>query len=184
MGGTEPLCPGCARELKANTFSGVSVRACSQCKGTLLAQIDMFRMLEAMSVELLKDFDPDTKLEAVGKADGAVACPSCSRTMARDDYCGAGLAHFDRCEPCHLLWLGADELGTMTLMWARMERRLERAQKATKEALAQVDEFVTRMQIGRSATALKAQEAAYGDTFIGELPLVGRVAGSILARLL
>jgi Zn-finger nucleic acid-binding protein len=141
----------CAQALKANTFSGVGVRACSQCKGTLLAQIDMIRMLEAMSVELLKDFDPDTKLEAVGKADGTVACPACSRTMARDDYCSAGLAHFDRCEPCRLLWLGADELGTMTLMWARMERRLERVHKSSEAALDQVDDLIRSVRIGRAA---------------------------------
>ncbi len=154
MGGTEPSCPACAQELKANTFSGVGVRACSQCKGTLLAQIDMFRMLEAMSVELLKDFDPDTKLEAVGKADGTVACPVCSRTMARDDYCSAGLVHFDRCEPCHLLWLGADELGAMTLMWARMERRLERTHKTNELTLDRADDLVRSVMLGRAAAGI------------------------------
>jgi hypothetical protein len=70
--------------------------------------------------------------------------------MARDEYCGAGLAHFDRCEPCRLLWLGADELGTMTMMWARMERRLERTQKATQAALAEADDFVGSVLLGRA----------------------------------
>jgi Zn-finger nucleic acid-binding protein len=149
MGGSEPQCPVCAQELRAASFSGVSVRACSHCKGTLLAQIDMIRMLDAISVVLLKTFDPDTKLEPVVTAAATLACPVCSRAMARDDYCGAGVAHFDRCEPCHLLWLGADELGAMTLMWARMERRLERTHKSTEEALEEVDSIVRGTLLGR-----------------------------------
>ena len=151
MGGAEALCPVCGQGLQTAALSGVGVRVCGQCKGTLLAQIDMIRMLDAMAVHLLKDFDPDTKLEAVAKSDRTVACPACSRTMARDDYCGAGLAHFDRCEPCHLLWLSADVLGTMTLMWARMERRLERTHKTTEEALDQVDSLVRSVLVGRAA---------------------------------
>jgi Zn-finger nucleic acid-binding protein len=154
MGGTEPLCPACGEALRATSLSGVGVRACGRCNGTLLAQIDMLRMMEAMSVELLKTIDPDVKLEPVGKTDSAVACPSCARTMARDDYCAAGLAHFDRCEPCHLLWLGADELGTMTMMWARMERRLERVQRLRQEALADTDQSVHSVQLARAASSI------------------------------
>src|SRR3954463_7721817 len=151
MSVSEPPCPACAQELRASSFSGVSVRACSQCKATLLAQIDMIRMLDAMSVELLKDFDADAKVEPVTKAAGTIACPACSRPMARDDYCGAGIAHFDRCESCHLLWLGAEELGAMTLMWARMERRLERTQKSTEAALDEADSVVRSVLLSRAA---------------------------------
>ena len=120
MGGSEPLCPACRQALRTTEISGVSLRVCGQCHGTLLAQIDMIRTLEAMSAELLATVDPDVELVPAGTADARVACPGCARQMARDDYCSAGLAHFDRCEPCRLLWLGADALGTMTMMWARM----------------------------------------------------------------
>lgn len=150
MGGPEPLCPGCGQALRATEISGVSLRVCGECHGTLLAQIDMIRTLEAMSAELLASVDPDVALTPVGKAAGTVSCPACARDMARDDYCSAGLAHFDRCEPCRLLWLGADALGTMTMMWARMERRLERTQKATEALLAEADEFVGRLLLRRA----------------------------------
>ena len=150
MGGSEPLCPACRQALRTTEISGVSLRVCGQCHGTLLAQIDMIRTLEAMSAELLATVDPDVELVPAGTADARVACPACARQMARDDYCSAGVAHFDRCEPCRLLWLGADALGTMTMMWARMERRLERTQKATAAALAEADEFVGRLLLGRA----------------------------------
>ena len=151
MGALEPPCPACGQALRTTGISGVSLRVCGQCHGTLIGQVDMIRTLEAMSAELLATVDPDVKLTPVGKADGKVSCPSCHKEMARDDYCGAGLAHFDRCEPCRLLWLGADALGTMTMMWARMERRLERSHKATEEALAEADSFVGTLLHGRRA---------------------------------
>ena len=150
MGGPEPLCPLCAKELSATTFAGVDLRFCAPpCKAVLLAQRDMIRMLEGMSGPLLEDFDPDTKLEPVVTQGGPTACPVCARAMAREDYCAAGLARFDRCTPCGLLWIGADQLRTMTMMWARMERRSERTQKIIGEALAETNTFVDTVLLGR-----------------------------------
>ena len=149
-GGSEAACPFCEQGLRPANVSGAAVRVCGQCHGTLMAQIDMIRTLEAMSVELLKTFDPDMPLDPVAGERGAIACPDCRATMARDDYCGAGLVHFDRCEACRLLWIGADELGTMALMWARMEKRLERAQRHTREMLDDADEFVSGVRLGRA----------------------------------
>jgi len=154
MDGANAACPACGAALKETKVSDVPVRVCGQCHGTLIAQIDMIRTLEAMSTELLKTIDPDVKLEPVGKADGAVACPSCARTMVRDDYCSAGVAHFDRCEPCRLLWLGADELGTMAMMWARMERRLERTHRLTQEAVDHAEDLVRHTLIHRASTRI------------------------------
>ncbi len=154
MGGSEALCPVCGQGLKTANLAGVSVRICPQCRGTLLAQIDMIRTLEAMSAEMLKGFDPDQKLDPVSAQPGAVNCPACARAMTKDNYCSAGLVFFDRCEACRLLWLGTDELGTMTLMWARMERRLERVQKATEEMLDEADTFVRHKRIGKRANLI------------------------------
>ena len=139
----------------------------------MLAQVDLPRTLEALSIQLLETVDADTKLEPVGHADATVACPRCLGAMARDDYCGAGLATFDRCIPCGLLWLSADEVGTMALMWARMDRRLDRTQNQTRAALAEADQFVTNVQLG---AALGAERKAEN--------ILGTSVGRILARYL
>jgi len=154
MGGSEALCPVCGQGLKTANLAGVNVRICPQCRGTLLAQIDMIRTLEAMSAEMIKGFDPDQKLDPVSAQPGAINCPACARAMTKDNYCSAGLVFFDRCEACRLLWFGTDELGTMTLMWARMERRLERVQKATEEMLDESDTFVRHKRIGKRANLI------------------------------
>lgn len=144
-------CPVCAVELTRGDLRGVGVRVCSKCRGALVAQIDMFRLFEAMSGELLSGFDPDTLLKPLAVRDGASSCPDCNAAMSRDDYCGAGLVRFDRCEQCRLLWLGADEVGTMTLMWARMEKQIARAQKLNQEWLDDADFVFHATLLGRRA---------------------------------
>jgi Zn-finger nucleic acid-binding protein len=116
-------CPRCAEELEAVKLKGVSVRSCKRCQGTLLTQPQLAPLLGEMSAELLRTFNPDAQLEAVPDKGGGLRCPRCAKVLTTDDYCSAHIVYFDRCEPCGLLWLDADELGTMTLMWARMEAR-------------------------------------------------------------
>jgi hypothetical protein len=106
-------------------------------------------VLEAMSVELLKSFDPDTKIEPLNDASAHLACPSCARPMESGDYCGARVVYFDRCDRCGFLWVNADELGTMTLMWARMEARQSRAHAQTETLLEGSDGLIRRQRIAR-----------------------------------
>jgi Zn-finger nucleic acid-binding protein len=117
------LCPRCKQALDQATLRDVPVAACKLCKGSLLAQTDLQRTLEVLCAPLLKRFDPDATLEAVKDRNARIDCPRCARQMDRDDYCGARLVFFDRCNHCALLWFDADELGAMAMMWARMNSR-------------------------------------------------------------
>jgi Zn-finger nucleic acid-binding protein len=142
-------CPRCQIALESAELRGVPIRACKKCSGSLLAQVDLARLLGAMSVDLLKTFDPDKRLAPVLDQGGSLCCPRCRETMTNDDYCGAGLVHFDRCEHCGLLWLDAGELGTMSLMWARMETRLDRVEAESRARLREVDDFVDTVLLAR-----------------------------------
>jgi Zn-finger nucleic acid-binding protein len=117
------LCPRCQQPLVGASLGEVTVVVCKTCNGTLLRQLDLLRTLEGLGARLLKKFDPDAKLDAVKDANGRVDCPRCLRTMDRDDYCGAHLVFFDRCNGCALLWFDADELSAMSLMSLRMNAR-------------------------------------------------------------
>jgi Zn-finger nucleic acid-binding protein len=115
-----------------------SPHACPRCRqplapATLVVQGKLPQLLDELSAPLLRSFDIDAKIEATKDPDGRVDCPRCGKQMERDDYCAAGLVFFDRCTPCALLWFDADELGAMTLMWARMNGRLAREEAITRE---------------------------------------------------
>ena len=97
-------CPRCKQAFTSGHLSKVAVAACQPCKGTLVAQLDLIRLLEGLSAPLLARFDVDTQLEAVPDASPRIDCPRCARRMDRDDYCGAGLVSFDRCTKCNVLW--------------------------------------------------------------------------------
>jgi Zn-finger nucleic acid-binding protein len=148
---TERLgCPRCQTGLEAAELRGVPTRHCPKCSGSLLVQLDLARLLGAMSVDLGKTFDPDQRLDPLVDKGGSLRCPRCREMMAHDDYCGAGLVHFERCERCGLLWLDAAELGTMSLMWARMETRLDRVEAENRASLREADNFVDATLLGRA----------------------------------
>jgi Zn-finger nucleic acid-binding protein len=151
---TSASCPRCKKPLAPVDLSGVEIRSCAECDGTLLARAALSRVLEALSVEMLKTFDPDMKLEPLKERDGGLVCPGCGQKMDHDDYCGASLVFFDRCEACELLWLDADKLGTMTLMWARMESRHARDRAESEKVLEEVGTFVRRVLTARALSNL------------------------------
>jgi Zn-finger nucleic acid-binding protein len=147
-----PTCPKCLAALQAVELKGASVLACATCHGTRVDRSRLSGLLEAMSAELLETFDPDTALEKASVPSRRLTCAACGREMERDDYCGAGLAFFDRCEPCGLLWIDAEALGTMTLMWARMEARHSRDEAATRKFLEGADALVARTLLARTVS--------------------------------
>ena len=108
MSAPPPACPRCRETLHAAELKGAAVLTCATCHGTRVESTRLTGVLEAMSAELLKSFDPDTELKKAADAPTErLACSRCGHEMARDDYCGAGLAAFDRCETCELLWIDA-----------------------------------------------------------------------------
>ncbi len=129
-------CPRCGQPLGERQLGSVQVAACERCQALLVKQSALMPALEALSASVLASFDPDAALEALPDRAGQPTCPACARAMEKADYCGAKLVFFDRCNRCGLLWIGTEELGGMSLMWARMEKRIARTRAQTEENLA------------------------------------------------
>jgi Zn-finger nucleic acid-binding protein len=158
-----PKCPRCSEPLAQVALKGVDAQSCPKCGGTSLAQLRLMAVLEAMSVELLETFNPDTKLDPVPDRGAGLPCPRCQRPMTTADYCGANLVTFDRCESCAFLWIDADELGTMTLMWARMDARRSRLNAQVEEMIDGMDSLIRSQRIKRTV-----QRALFaGATLLG-----------------
>lgn len=147
-----PVCPRCGEPLSDVTLDRVAVSACAKCHGTRLTPPQLGRVLEAMSAELLKSFDPDTRLEPVNAASARLACPSCARPMESANYCDAHIVFFDRCDRCGVLWVNADELGAMTLMWAHMDAQRARSHAQTEELLEGMTVLTRSQRMARAVS--------------------------------
>jgi Zn-finger nucleic acid-binding protein len=154
MGDAATSCPRCALPLGSTSVRGVPVESCAKCSGSLLANPDLARMLEAVSVDLLQTFNPDAQIDACPHSEGRLSCPRCSHLFDQGDYCQAGLVTFDRCERCNVLWLGARELGTMTLMWARMEARYNRSHTENQVRLHDAQEFIDGFLLAQAVSSI------------------------------
>jgi Zn-finger nucleic acid-binding protein len=142
-------CPRCAQPLGGRAIRGVGLESCESCNALLVKQSALMPALEALSADVLEGFDPDAPLLALPDRSGQTACPGCQAAMEKADYCGAKLVFFDRCNRCALLWIGNEELGAMSLMWARMEKRIARARAQTEENLAGMTKLVNAAQLRR-----------------------------------
>jgi Zn-finger nucleic acid-binding protein len=151
-------CPRCGLTLVGRAIRGVGLEACAACNSLLVKQSALMPTLEALSADVLESFDADAPLLALPDRAGQTTCPGCGAAMEKADYCGAKLAFFDRCNRCALLWIGSEELGAMSLMWARMERRIARVRSQTEENLAgmsrRLDAAHLRRVVDRSLGAL------------------------------
>jgi Zn-finger nucleic acid-binding protein len=145
-------CPRCAELLTSTPVGGIAVESCAKCTGSLLSNADLVRLLEALSVDLLKTFNPDAHIDACPKEERRLSCPRCTQPFEQGDYCQAGLVTFDRCEHCNVVWLNARELGTMTLIWARMEARYSRTHTANEQFLRDVQQLVDAEQLAHATS--------------------------------
>jgi len=60
-------------------------------------------------------------------------CPDCRQAMEKYGYMGIGAIQIDRCDPCALVWLDADELQNMVLALAKANHRSETAWQESKK---------------------------------------------------
>jgi Zn-finger nucleic acid-binding protein len=150
--GTAPssVCTRCGKPLGGREISGVRLEACEACGVLLLKQSTLMPALEALSAGVLESFDADTKLEPLADRTGTAPCPGCGLAMEKSDYCGAKLVYFDRCNRCNLMWIGSEELGAMSLMWARMEKRIARTRAQTEENLSGMERLSQAAHLRRA----------------------------------
>jgi Zn-finger nucleic acid-binding protein len=143
------ICTRCGKALGGREVGGVGLEACDACNTLLVKQAALMPALEALSAPLLESFDTDATLAALPDRTGAAPCPGCGRAMEKSDYCGAKLVYFDRCNRCGLMWIGTEELGAMSLMWARMEKRIARTRAQTAENLSGMDALAQAAHVRR-----------------------------------
>ena len=127
-------CPRCGEHLGESKLNEVEIRICAGCMGLLVEQRRLLPLLDAMALELLMEVDLDTEVEMIEDRGPVGACPSCGSAMDCDGYMGSKEVSIDRCNSCWRIWIDPMELGAMSLMYARAEKKLEYTEKKLAEA--------------------------------------------------
>jgi heat shock protein HtpX len=120
-------CPACACALRLDDWSGVEVLRCPECRGNLVDERKLPRILlrretrfhrsqreEALASHPASGLRSQKTLE-----DGTQAqfnCPACTAPMTRQFYSYQYNIVVDRCFACKAVWFDADELETLWIL--------------------------------------------------------------------
>jgi Zn-finger nucleic acid-binding protein len=143
-------CPRCATALGRGQFKDVPVDLCGGCRGLLVAQRDLGRLLERMTVELRETIDPDRPIDPLPDRGAVGICPACAGAAENFGYMESNLVRLDRCEACGRLWLDTDELSVMCVLYARTNRRGDLREEALAQARRDGESISTAMAVERA----------------------------------
>lgn len=152
----EPTCPRCSTALQHGAFQNVEIDKCPDCDGVFVLQRKLVPLLEAMSAELGAQIDIDAEISPFEDQEGHVACPGCGGPTDNFGYMGTKLVMVDRCKACEALWIDPGEVGAMSMLYARTNRRVQhRVAKSAERTQStmrtlhqrQMAEAVTRMYL-------------------------------------
>jgi len=120
-------CPHCAKPLEEQQLDTLLFRCCRDCKGMLLLHCDLIDVLEkswhAVSCETAET--TAFRLTEGWQNEPKYLCPDCGQLMEKYGYMGIAAIQIDRCDPCALVWLDANELQNMVLALAKSNYRSE-----------------------------------------------------------
>jgi len=128
--GRENKCPRCRVQLAGTFYEGVAVKLCPRCRGKLIDEGMMDRVIArkevAFSEGLIKkamDFKErflsqpvkTRKISESGSPD-PLSCPACGYTMKARPYSYSYFIPVDKCLSCHKIWFDADELEILQVL--------------------------------------------------------------------
>jgi Zn-finger nucleic acid-binding protein len=120
-------CPKCSSDLEKQTYRGIEVDQCINCKGMWLDNNELDQLEnEVFNIEELKGslIYSDQLMD--------YKCPHCNSNLHQFEYRGNNL-RLDYCENQHGYWLDAGEGERVLQIMKEREKDLERKYKAEKE---------------------------------------------------
>ncbi len=119
------LCPACRQPLMKEAYVDTSVDRCVFCRGVLIDNDRIFRILarreikcderfrtlmRAVTADSLRSLTIRKQRLKERKLVHLTLCPRCGRSMFRSFYSYAFLIELDKCSMCRVTWFDADEL--------------------------------------------------------------------------
>jgi Zn-finger nucleic acid-binding protein len=121
-------CPRDGTPLQAGSCFGVKLFRCQECHGILIRQKLVRPLLREMSKDLVIRIPLDYPIEPTPDKGAGIACPICSSPTENFGYMGCNFAILDCCHKCRVLWIDTQELGTMSIQYAKTQRRSDQMQ--------------------------------------------------------
>ena len=128
-------CPACQIPLRIESYEGVRVDRCPQCRGSLLPgyRLDIIKHTREKDEATLRD---EARTEFHGDTRRSFRCPHCQATMEKQalsrrysDLC------LDLCRTCKYVWLDGGELALAQLLFehSTVGQDIQEMQRRTAE---------------------------------------------------
>lgn len=151
-------CPRDGATLQAGLCFGVKLHRCQECHGILIQQKLVRPLLREMSKDLITRIPLDYPIKQLPDKGSGINCPICSGPTENFGYMGCKFVLLDCCHKCKVLWIDTEELGTMSLQYARTERRSEEMQ---------LDEKIHRLEFLQRSLAVDLARATENSIIYG-----------------
>ena len=145
-------------KLEQTIYHGICLMKCPECHGVLMEQKDIRLLMDRLSADLLLKITFDYPIEARPKDPTMVHCPYCKEDMQNYSYMEAGTVNLNCCLSCQVLWADAEELGEMSLLHARTQRRYDDRRKI---------EIANRLEAAKNSEAVSRHYRAQLGMYVG-----------------
>lgn len=159
-------CPRCEVGLREGRFHDVPIDICTGCRGVLLEQRLLVRVLQRLVVDLSTTVDLAAPIVPMPDA-GGIRCPKCSGVTDNYGYMGMRKVMIDRCSPCSVLWLDPNELGAIAKMYAQTNRTLDRRFEVRKSEMRESQQRMGMMTVARAVSNSLMMGMGAGIDWIG-----------------
>lgn len=131
--GSTQGCPRCGSGVSKVLYEGVPVHQCTLCKGVLLEDEKIPRILvredQGFSDEVIKQAQVVEEtartfsMNTIARMRHELICPQCGQVMMRNFYNYAYPIEVDRCYNCKLIWFDKDELEVLQYLVEKANSR-------------------------------------------------------------
>jgi len=153
MNKSELKCPRDNACLEEGEFHGVRLHKCQKCDGTFLPRKSLPSLLKIMSHEIISTIPIDYPIEKILDHDGDLICPRCDQQMEHYGYMGTKHIMIDCCNTCVNIWTDAEELGGMSLLYARTEKRSEHMKNLAEEHIKNLNQSLDTHFVSQAVSA-------------------------------
>jgi Zn-finger nucleic acid-binding protein len=158
-------CPRCDGRLEARTLEGVEVEVCDTCTGTLVPIPRLVPLLDKLSGPMMHVIDMDEPIEPAPDAGETVRCPRCRKAMEPFGYLGTRTVTVDRCSDDMVIWVDPDELGVMSILYARTNKRTGERTRKEHEWRQRFSESTSRILSARARSHRVARAFLAGNSY-------------------